>query len=422
MVWAKDKKNAGGMGDGIHPGWSLRDFLTVVFRRRGLLFRFALIIMVVGIGRFFMIPDMYESQARILLNPEISRPLPSGGIDTEGNGSNRMMRQRLNAEIAIMEADQLSMRVVDRVGPENYIYNAKKINGKEKERLEAGKIQYLMMENTSVPESDGNEWKPVESLTRYSRTIRTFRQNLFIRGNEDSNIITIAFRAPNPYLARQSLDCFVRFYLEAHKKAHGISNPVPLWETRTREAESTLNSTEARLNRFKADHGIGFLDKQIHNQIDLITALKKDIDQVKGDMNFVRAKIAAFEGDGLAPSIPPGDADGPFDGHINRLELKAPPGRVSCWRPMNPFLLPGYRPDSENGFRTMGGRENPDEWAIRAVLTEEHGSAPQPPPPGPGVNLMRERIELSAPVQSSPYASRATDRSGRGVVRTDSFG
>ena len=241
---------------------SLRDFLNVVFKRKGqiLLFFFA-VVLTVGIGTFTMKPT-YEAASQILV--KIGRENIYVPHTTTGSPVINVDRQeQINSEIEILTSQSLAEEVVKDLGPTT-LYKDLNRGG--------WKILDLVRKDLEAAQS------PVE------KAVLKVRKDLEVEGIKKSNVIDIRFRHTDPHTAARVVNTFVSRYLDRHVDVHKAPNSYKFFKEQSGLLKARLTQSESGLDRFKKEHNIASLEEErtllLQKEADLRAGLNDTLSRI----------------------------------------------------------------------------------------------------------------------------------------------
>jgi uncharacterized protein involved in exopolysaccharide biosynthesis len=242
---------------------SVRDLLAVVFRQRRKVVTLFAVVFLLTIALTAMAPRVYESNAKLLVR--LGRE--SVTLDpTASTGQVMSVRQsrdnEINSELEILSSRDLSVKVVDAIGPENL--------------KRSGLLQRLGL---------------VGGGDLHQQAIDSFDERLHIESLKDSNIITLSFTAGSPKLAQLALNTLITFYLDKHISAHRTSGSYEFFQRQTEDLQKELGRTESALRDLKNKKHIGMLDEQRRILLNRIGALEQEREQTRTGIAGSRAKI-----------------------------------------------------------------------------------------------------------------------------------
>lgn len=93
----------------------------------------------------------------------------------------------------------------------------------------------------------------------------TFKKKLDVRPSRESNVIAVAYSAPDPRFAAVLANAFVKAYLDTslELRVDPAKQYSSFFETRSKEARETLEQAQARLSEYQKDKGIIAADERL---------------------------------------------------------------------------------------------------------------------------------------------------------------
>lgn len=93
----------------------------------------------------------------------------------------------------------------------------------------------------------------------------TFQKNLVVRPSRESNVISIAYKSPDPRFAAGLANAFVQAYLETtlELRVDPAKQYSAFFDTRSKEAREALEKAQARLSAFQNEKGIIANDERL---------------------------------------------------------------------------------------------------------------------------------------------------------------
>lgn len=242
---------------------SLRDFLNVVFKRKGqILLFFFVVVLTVTIGTF-MVKPTYEAVSQILI--KLGRE--NLYVPPTGSGSpviNLDRQEQINSEIEILTSQSLAEQVVKDLGP-NTIYRDLNKGG--------WKILNLIRKDLEAAHS------PDE------KAVLRLRKDLEVEGIKKSNVIAIRFRHTDSQMAARVVNKFVSLYLDRHVDVHKGPNSYKFFREQSGLLKDKLTQAEFNLDLFKKQHNISSLEEQ------RTLLLRKEAD-LRAELNSTLSRIA----------------------------------------------------------------------------------------------------------------------------------
>lgn len=222
----------------------MRDFLTVVFKRKTMILTVFLTVVVTVTAASFLLTPVYKAESSILVKigreylnrPELGNNAPVLTVNQE---------EATNSELQILKNRDLIEKVITTLRLEN-IYP-----------------ELLIDPPANV--------KPLDAA------IVIFEKKLKVEGVRKSNVIEVSFEHKDPQIAARAVNQLVEFFKEKHLQV--FSDPKSSFlETQLMTYDQKLRESENTLQTFKQKTGVFSLDEQrtllLRQQSELDTALK----------------------------------------------------------------------------------------------------------------------------------------------------
>jgi uncharacterized protein involved in exopolysaccharide biosynthesis len=251
-------------------GVSLRDFLSILFKRKtAILTIFLATVITVAAGTFLMAPT-YESHSSLLVKfgrefiyrPEVGDKAPVISFTQE---------EAINSEINILTSRDLVERVIQTMGLK--------------------KVYPDLAEN------------PPSRMTSMEAAVIAFQKNLTSEGIKKSSVIEVSFRHQDPLVAARAVNLLVEFFKEKHLAVHRGTESAFL-KNQTDLYGQELKNSENRLEAFKQKNRVFSLDEQrtllLRQRTELDTTLKSTknrIDEMDKKLSSLRGQMKALLAD-----------------------------------------------------------------------------------------------------------------------------
>ncbi len=222
------------------PSASLRDFLHVVFKRKGrILLFFGVTLGTVAVVTFMTSPT-YEATAQILVKigrEDVYLPhLPEGRV----RPAIRVTREeQINGEIEILKSRFLAEKVVESLGP-TIIY----------EDLNDPARGFL----GSLFQAPNNEQSPPDEAGQTIVAAMRLKRAITIEGVPKSGVINISFQHTDPLMAGTVVNKLVSLYLEHHLRVHKNPRFYAFFREQSQILRNKMEQVEDRLRNFKKTH------------------------------------------------------------------------------------------------------------------------------------------------------------------------
>ncbi len=222
----------------------LREFLTIVFKRKKLILGVFLAVIVAATATSFLLTPVFEAKSSLLVKlgreylnrPEVGSNAPVMSLNQE---------EVTNSEIQILKNRDLIEKVISTLKLEN-VY-------------------------PDLLNSSSNRVKPLDVA------IERFEKNLTVEGMRKASVIQVSFQHPDPQTAARAVNLLVELFKEKHLQV--FSDPKSSFlETQLLAYDQKLRESESRLQNFKQKAGVFSLEEQrtllLTQRNDLDTALK----------------------------------------------------------------------------------------------------------------------------------------------------
>ncbi|MFC2144408.1 GumC family protein [Acidobacteriota bacterium] len=224
-------------GTGQH---SLRDLLTVVFKRRRLILLVVIVVVAIVMLATLAAPRSYRVSATLLVN-EARAEMPIAPAASQPLFVNQVSEQDLNSEIEILRGRQLIEEVVEAVGENESVSKKKGWIARGK-----GRLKLLL--------GGGPQ------LSRFDSLVIHLQEYVEISPVRKSNVIKIAYQSEDPEWATRVVGTLTDRYLERRAERYQSPQTVVFFEEQMREAQVRLNESENALERYVNEESITMVD------------------------------------------------------------------------------------------------------------------------------------------------------------------
>ncbi len=211
---------------------SLRDVVTVLFRRQRLILSlFLLIVSLVG-AVAFLLPDKYESRLKILVrNTRVDAPVTpertNGPLDS---APAEITEADVHSEIQLL----LSRDLLQQVVRDHHLANA------ERSRFSRNDSPAILEE----------------------KALRRLEKTLLVAPIKKSNLIEVSYSASTPEHAHAVLQRVAALYQEKHSQVHRPPGTHEFFATQARQYEQQLRAAEAELSRHQQKLNVVSLEEE----------------------------------------------------------------------------------------------------------------------------------------------------------------
>src|SRR5947209_16127356 len=200
--------------DSHYSNLNLGDILYALFKHKWKILICAVIGIIAAASVQILYTPVYESHAKLLVRYVLERT----PIDPDAN-SQKMAMNVIGAEVEILTSWDLAVQVAEALGPKRLLPNAPG--------------------NPTASDAAGS-----------------IAAGLSVMPSMGSNIIFVAYRNPDPDLARLVLDELVNRYFNKHLEVHRSAGAFDFVTQQTDQVHARLNETEDALRSLKTKAGI----------------------------------------------------------------------------------------------------------------------------------------------------------------------
>jgi succinoglycan biosynthesis transport protein ExoP len=238
-------------------GLNVHEVLYTVFKHKWKIILCAVAGIAAAAGFYFLNPPLYQSDAKVLMRYFVDRSAVDS-VDSAKGATTSPTDSAMNSEVEILTSWDLYEQVVEEIGAERLLPNAKGSASK----VEAAKSIGL---------------------------------GLTVTATKGSNVILVSYKNSDPELAKLILDALLTSYYKKHLEIHRSIASFDLVSQQTEIVRGALTKTEEDLKAKKAAHNITSLpDTEIAIDKELADT-DSQIDTLTTDLAGERAFVAALE-------------------------------------------------------------------------------------------------------------------------------
>ncbi len=276
-----------------------------------------IVLLVTTLAAFYMArqPDVYEAQARIQVDLEMSSPV-LGAIKSNSFVLNTPFQDPtyFNTQIQILSSTGLLGRVVKTLDLEhNQAFlrpqatqsgstweNLKRMFGfghKPEER--SGAAEKLALADSLAPPTSRDDLEEVNRLAPY---VENLQSRLSVKQLAETRLIELRFRHSDPVVATKILnataDTFV--YSNLERKTETSDRAGDFLQKRIAELQTDIRTGEERLINYAKNHQILSLDASQNTVVDRLAGLNKQLLEAENDRKLAEAAYRASLAPGAA--------------------------------------------------------------------------------------------------------------------------
>lgn len=283
---------------------SLRDLLLVIFRRRKTVILFFVLIMAVVSALTFLSPDIYRSEASLLvkLGRESVMIDPTATVGQIANVRQDRTNE-INSELQILQSRDLFEQVVDKMGldaflpeksapekPVDSVITAYWQSIKETRTKAAEQISGWINEFTAGSEEPVHLQRQMEREQIIDRLMKNFSAASVTQ----SDVITIHYDDRSPETAQLVLRELIKNYLDKHMAVHRTSGSYQFFDRQTEDLRNTLQETGKSLKEMKNRTGLSSIDEQRMLILERIDTLKRALEANEAELTAMGQKASAL--------------------------------------------------------------------------------------------------------------------------------
>jgi succinoglycan biosynthesis transport protein ExoP len=241
--------------------YSLRDFLTVVFKRKRLILSFFVTTVVVTTLGTFLSPPTYEAMASILVK-KASAEVPLVPKESSQLIINQVTEEDLNSEMTILKSRQAIEDTLHSLGVDE------------------------TWRKDSLP---GSAWRGLSTalgaprLSYFDEMVLQLEKKIDVKPIRKSNVLEVTYRNTDPDWATKVVQGLTERYLARRAQVYQSPQAVAFFDEETREAAARLSKAEQALKTYSSQAGVSVL------------GLSGDPQSLAAEKEAVLRRLADFE-------------------------------------------------------------------------------------------------------------------------------
>jgi uncharacterized protein involved in exopolysaccharide biosynthesis len=287
--------------DDVSHGMSLREVLTVVFKRKWFILT-ALVLIMGGVSVGAAIaPREYEASAMLMLT-RARADLTVTPFETNAGalGLRLNTSQDLVSESELLKRRSLLMHVVRTLGSERTLKGRLQLEGigpSGQGQGEAGSFFGRMHEMVgfarpamAAPVRLLGALNAKEPLTRADQAIQAVGRRLKVSPVDNTNLIRLTFNANDPEYASKVLDLLMNEYLDQYVRIRTNPGAVEFFETQVTSLARELREAEDAQQALDQKYGVRRLDAQTDIYLRTIAEMEGQLQTSRSDMEGLHEK------------------------------------------------------------------------------------------------------------------------------------
>lgn len=272
----------------------LREALTTVFRRKWLI-GFVFVLVVAAMTAItFAIPDMYRSEAQILIRPSReSETVDPAVVGPRGHGTGQSLLSQTLAHREILLSSYVARQALRHVGVERYL-------GQRDAQVPAGGWSVEAEFPPPRPLPEGAEEAAVNPRD-LAEALRLLRLRLTVSEARDTNVLNIALDSEDPQLACEALGEIVQTYIDHSIEMYTYKAPPDFFTRQIASTKEKLEQTAAELQDFRGVHKVGEAEGLQQQEAQRqISEVRFQLTEARSELEASRKRVAVLE-EALAP-------------------------------------------------------------------------------------------------------------------------
>jgi uncharacterized protein involved in exopolysaccharide biosynthesis len=330
---------------------SLRNVLTVLFKRKRVIITFFVTIVVVVTAGSFLMPKIYQAESKLLIEKEVDSDKALLFRMNLNQGLQNV--DFINSEIEILTSYPIAARVVEDFSSQ------------------------LIEEDLTLSDEEKGQL--------FEKTVTNFRKKIEIENPKNSTILVIRYENKDALLASKLVNYFVTTYITYRSEISSESDTYKFLEEQMNLADVKLRGLEQNQANFKEQKDVGTPETQRTVLMNRMTEYEKSLTAVQTKRIGKEAKLQVFKTrleDGSAALVPSTESsDSPSRvNYIAKLRGQLLDMEIQREQLLQKFT-PQYKEviDLENQISTtrlkidkeIGQIIEMEETAVRALSAEE---------------------------------------------------
>src|SRR6266446_6849401 len=257
------------------PSFSLRDLLSVVFRRKRLMLLSFVGLLLGAVLAMVILPSTYEGQMKILVERDRVDPV----VSPQGNvveADRNLTPDEISSEVELFQSrDSLKQTVVD-CG----LYEVK-----NRWSLAAIKMRALGAVGLA-PDKDQRIFKALLALEK----------DLHVIPMNNSNLIKVMYEAHSPQAAEQILTELGNLYLVKHAAVHRPQGTSEFFQQQADQYKNDLANAESRLVKMNQQTGIVSADFEKQVALQKLSDFDVSLQQTRAVIAETKQRVQALQG------------------------------------------------------------------------------------------------------------------------------
>ena len=274
---------------------SIRDLLSVMFRRKWEGIVFCVVVMVLVIISTYRTVVMYESTAKILIKVGRENASLDPSVMGSAIGINQSRGSGLLSEVAIIKSRYIAERVVSNLDLGNlFVEETDKASGPtDTKEHDSGGTSIQQPEQANI--GFVKKKKSYGNNEHTGDAVEMVMEHLSVKADEDSNTIFLAFLSRSPLRAQTILNNVIDIYMDRHIEIHQSQASPRFFMAQSEKLLKTLKQKELALEQFCGKRGIVSMESQKQTILVQIEKLENSINAARSQVFSSQEKIVLLE-------------------------------------------------------------------------------------------------------------------------------
>ena len=261
--------------DPRRPTWTMRDVLSVGFRRKRLIVTCFVCLMAATLGLLAYLTPAYESEMKILVKRGRTDQVVSPSQSPSSGQLPDVTKEQLNSEAQLIIGADLARQVVE----------SEQLHKLDEGTDWAGRMRaWLGLESNERSESD-----------RIRAATSRFVKTLDVQPLLESNVIRVSYFSPDPERSAQVLNTLGRLYVDKHLEAHRAAGALDFFNTEAQRYRDELDRAQQELADSSRQQGVVDVGVEKLAALEKLGDLEAALDRCRGEMEAARRRITTLE-------------------------------------------------------------------------------------------------------------------------------
>ena len=279
-----------------------KEILYVLFKRKWLILATFLAITLGTVVSVIRAPREYEAVAVLMIKRDRGELIVTPGQvpGTIASNVRLAVQQDQQAETELIRKRSLLERVVQTVGAEAVLRSrlaepAKASAGGDVSPVAVRAAAFAPVVDAvqrivDVPMDLLRQLNLKEPMRRTDMAVLNLSKRINVTPIQDSNLIKLAFSAPDARLAATVLDLVVKNYLDEYARLRATPGAVEFFERQVQRLAGELRAAEEALQQFEAREGLTVPGRQIEGYLKAAIERESALQLVRSEIDELRAK------------------------------------------------------------------------------------------------------------------------------------